>query len=400
LTGALATLPSHDPDAPSGAAHAAPLSIHFVHAAATPHNSYLLDTLAAMPEVVLHRHYLLTAKAVPGRPWKTMGEGSVQPERIRSGIGTRFDGELLRLALTDRNSAWFVVGWDFPLLVWLIALLGLLKRPLIMWDDGPSPESLAAFSRWWSPRQLVKRALIALINRTGGTYFCTGEAVIGDVRRMGVKSGRLRSLPFFVPAGARDDALRAEHRCGAGCVLIVAGGRLVPEKGFDVFVEALGILAETAPDGWRAVLIGSGPEGDGLTARANKLDLDAKLDLVAWAEPERFAAYMHTCDVFVAPARFDHFPTTVIAALQAGAAVVATRAVGSAAEFIDSGESGEIVPPGDPAALAAALRLLVEDPARRARMAQAGHAAIAEWPVERGAQMIADAAREAVRCAG
>lgn len=399
MTGALATLSSHDTEARSDAASAAPLSIHFVHAAATPHNSYLLDTLAAMPGVTLHRHYLLTAKAVPGRPWKTMGEGSIQPERIRSGIGTRFDGELLRLALTDRASAWFVVGWDFPLLVWLIALLGLLKRPLIMWDDGPSPESLAAFSRWWSPRQLIKRALIALINRTGGTYFCTGEAVIGDVRQMGVRPAKLRSLPFFVTPGTCDDGLRTEHRCGADCMLIVAGGRLVPEKGFDVFIEAIGMLAKDAPDGWRAVLIGSGPEGDRLAARAGELGLGGKLDFVAWAEPERFAAYMHTCDVFVAPARFDHFPTTVIAALQAGTMVVATSAVGSAAEFITSGESGVIVPPGDAAALAAALRSLVEDPARRARMARAGRAAIAEWPVERGAQMIADAAREAVRCA-
>jgi glycosyltransferase involved in cell wall biosynthesis len=346
------------------------LVIHFVHAAATPHNNYLLDEIAGMPGVELHRHYVFGPKSVPGRPWKQMGAGDVQADLVRNDIGTRFDWTLAKLALFDRDSAFFVIGWDYPILVWLLVVLGLLKR-----------------------------LLIALINRTGGAYFCTGRHAIADIRQLGVRAEKLVSLPFFVREGAFDPALRAEHDCGKPCVLIVAGGRLVAEKGYDIFIEALAQLHAMRPDGWKAVLIGSGPEGDTLHARAAELGLGAHLDFVAWAESDKFASYVHSCDIFVAPARFDHFPTTVIAAMQAGVAVVATDAVGSAVEFIESGISGEVVPAGDAAALASAMRVLIEDPARRAQVAAAGEATMRQWPVSRGARMIVDAAREAIQCA-
>lgn len=377
-----------------------PLAIHFVHAAATPHNNYLLDEIARTPGVELHRHYVFGPKSVPGRPWKQMGAGDVRPELVRSDIGTKFDWTLFKLAMTDRKSAFFVIGWDYPILVWLLIILGLRRCPLIMWDDGPSPESLAAFKRdRWAPRQWLKRVLIALINRTGGAYFCTGHHALEDVRQMGVRADKLVSLPFFVREGAFDAALRAEHGCDKPGVLIVAGGRLVPEKGYDVFVEALGQLKAARPEGWKAVLIGSGPEGERLHALAARHGLDAHLDFVAWAESDKFASYVHSCDIFVAPARFDHFPTTIIAALQAGVAVVATDAVGSAVEFVEPGVSGAIVPAGDAAVLADAIGALVEDSARRDRVAAAGATAMRAWPVSRGAQMIIDAAGEARRCA-
>ncbi len=376
------------------------LVIHFVHAAATPHNNYLLDEIAHMPGVDLHRHYMFGPRSVPGRPWKQMGAGDVQAHRVRSDIGTWFDWTLFRLAMTDRKSAFFVIGWDYPILVWFLILIGVRKRPLVIWDDGPSPESLAAFKRdRWAPRQLLKRFLIALINRTDGAYFCTGHHALEDCRQLGVRPEKLVSLPFFVQAGAFDPTIRAEHRCQQPDVLIVAGGRLVPEKGYDVYVDALARLKGAHPTGWRAVLIGSGPEGERLHALAAANDLGEHLDFVAWAESDRFAAYVHSCDIFVAPARFDHFPTTVIAALQAGVAVVATDAVGSAVEFIESGQSGEIVPAGNGEALAASLGALIADPARRAAIAAAGAAVMQEWPVARGAGMIVDASREAIQCA-
>jgi len=374
---------------------AQPLFIHFVHAAATPHNNYLLDEVAALPGVVLHRHYIFGPQSVPGRPWKEMGAGEVQSGLVRNDIGTRFDWTLFRLALFDRRSVFFVIGWDYPILVWLLMLLGLRKRPLIMWDDGPSPDALEQFRKIWHPRQVVKRLLIALINRTPGTYFHTGEAIAADIRQLGVRPEKMESLPFFVEEGRPDPALREAHRCAAGTAMIVAGGRLVYEKGYDVLIDALARLRDDGTRGWRAVLIGSGEEAARLRARATSLGLGELLEFVSWAEPDRFAAYVHSCDIFVAPARFDHFPTTIIAAMQARSAVVATDKVGSAVEFIKPDENGLIVPPDDPIALAGALARLIDRPNIRERMASAGEETIRQWPVARGARMIVEAARKA-----
>lgn len=374
------------------------LHIHFVHAAPTPHNNHLLDAVASVPGVVLHRHYLLGPTAVPGRPWKGMRAGEVQTKRIHAGYDTRFDWRLLKLALTDQRSVFFVIGWDFPVLALLLIVLGLRRRPLVMWDDGPSPESLAAFrARTWHPRQLLKRLLVALINRTPGTYFHTGQVARRGVLAIGVAEHKLRKLPFFVQPGRRDAVLRSSYGCDAGTALILAGGRLVPKKGYDLYISALGRLAQQSTRPWQAVLIGSGPELVRLRAMASELKLDQRLHFLAWAEPETFADHVHSCDIFVAPARFDPFPTTVIAALQAGVAVVATDAVGSAVEFIDSGQNGIIVPSAQIEALATAMAKLINEPAERKRLEAAGRRTMQEWSVERGAQKVIDAARNALK---
>jgi glycosyltransferase involved in cell wall biosynthesis len=373
------------------------LHIHFVHAAPTPHNNYLLDAVASSPRLLLHRHYLLDPVSVPGRPWKAMRSGEVQTERIHAGYDTRWDWRLLKLALFDRRSVFFVVGWDYPILVLLLLVLGLRRRPLMMWDDGPDPESLATFqAKPWQPRQALKRLLVALVNRTPGTYFHTGQTIRPQILALGISAQKLCNLPFFVRPGQRDAELRRAYGCDADTVLIVAGGRLVPEKGYDIFVRALAQLAEQTTRPWQAVLIGSGPERQRLASMALELDLDECLHFLAWAEPEAFADHVHSSDIFVAPARSDHFPTTVIAALQAGVAVVTTDAVGSAVEFMESGQNGIIVLPSDPEALAVAMATLVNDPLGRIRLGAAGARTMQAWPVERGARLIVDAARSAL----
>ena len=374
------------------------LTIQFLHAAPTPHNNHLLDAVASVPGVQLHRHYLLGPKEVPGRPWKAMGSGNVQVEHIHAGYDTRFDWRLVRLALTDRHSAFFVIGWDYPVLVAVLLILGLRRRPLMMWDDGPSAESLAAYRQlWWQPRQLLKRLLVTLINRTPGTYFHTGQVTRDDILALGVRAAKMQSMPFFVKPGRRDAALRERYGCDDDTTLIVAGGRLTPEKGYDLYIEALGRLRQQATRPWRAVLIGSGAEQARLHALADSLGLGGHLHFVVWAEPEAFADHVHSCDIFAAPARFDHFPTTVIAAMQAGVAVVATQGVGSAVEFIDAGRNGLLAPPGQAAPLAEHLLWLVQHPDDRHRLAAAALDTLAQWPVERGAGLIVNAAQDALK---
>lgn len=375
----------------------APLTIHFMHAAPTPHNTHLLDAIARTPGVVLYRHYLRGPAQVPGRPWKSQGSGEVQTGNIRSGYGEWFDARLVRLAATDRRSVFFVIGWDYPVLVLVLLILGVRRRPLIMWDDGPSAESLRLFRQFWRPRQLLKRLLVALINRTPGTYFHTGQVTRKDILALGIRESKMEPLPFFVKHGTRSDALRQEHGCGRDCTLILAGGRLIPEKGYDIFLQALGLLQQHALPNWRAVLIGSGEEKEKIRALRTTLGLEDKLDFVDWAEPETFSNYVHSSDIFVAPARFDHFPTTVISAMQAGVALVATDQVGSAVEFVQSEQNGIIAPAEDPAVLAAALKRLVEDIPLRQALGANGQQTMAQWPVERGAHLVTNAAYGALR---
>lgn len=370
-----------------------PITIHFIHESPTPHNNFLLDAVACSPNVTLFRHYLLSPTTVPGRPWKTMSSGDIQSDRIHCGYGRFFNWKLLKLALFDRGSVFFVIGWASPILVLFLFCLGLRRHPLIMWDDGPSPEALLLLKQYWRPKQAIKRLLINCINRTPGTYFYTGQVKLETIMELGIASSKTKMMPFFVKPGAAIPKLRENHLCNGESTLIVAGGRLIKEKGYDVFISALAMLTQMSVLNWKAVLIGSGIEREELTKLSVTLEISDRIDFVEWVEPNMWAAYIHTCDIFVAPARFDHFPTTVIAAMQAGVPVVATNQVGSAVEFIESGRNGIIVPPDSVKDLASALSKLICDAKKRRELGTAGQATILEWPVERGVKLIIDAAR-------
>jgi len=369
--------------------------IHFVHSAPTPHNNYLLDELAKHPGIELHRHYICEPRQVSGRPWSSMNSGNVDLENIRTGINKYCDFRLITYALFDKSSVFFVIGWDYLILVLLIIIVGIRCRPLIMWDDGPTPEAVSRLNSW-SPKQTVKRFLIECINRSPGAYFYTGNIAREGLIAMGFRQSKFIQMPFFVKPGNDSDGLGRQLNLDTHCVHVLAGGRLIWSKGYDVFVNALGMLKQQGVETWKATLIGSGEEGERLKRIAAEHGLEGQLRFIEWAEPDVFSSYIRDCDIFVAPARFDHFPTTIIGAMQAGKAVLATDKVGSAVEFIVPGKNGMIVPSENPQAIASSLFFLIQNQAERTRMGSEAQKTISVWPVERGVEQIVCAARESL----
>src|SRR5690606_20441161 len=103
---------------------------------------------------------------------------------------------------------------------------------------------------------------------------------------------------------------------------------------------------------------------DSLIRRRGELGLDDRVELrsPAWGDMTA-ASTMWAFDALVLPSRLEGFPVTVVEAMFAGVPVIAT-AVGSVREQVVPGETGWIVPPEDPAALAGAIAELVADPDR------------------------------------
>lgn len=146
-------------------------------------------------------------------------------------------------------------------------------------------------------------------------------------------------------------------------------GRLWREKGIDDLLRAAGRIAPQVP-ALRLVCAGDG-EIDRVRTLAAELDLTARVELPGWLDGEAKASALREAAVFVLPSYAEGLPMGVLEAMAQGVPVVASD-VGGVREAL--GDAGLLVPAGDVAALADALRTLLLDPARAAALGQAGRA--------------------------
>lgn len=149
-----------------------------------------------------------------------------------------------------------------------------------------------------------------------------------------------------------------------GRPLVLAAGRLSPEKGFHVLVEAAARVPQAG-----FILFGEGRERPRLERMIGERGLAGRFLLPG--HTDRLDRYLPWASLVVLPSFTEGLPNVALEASAAGVAVVAT-AVGGTPEVVANGETGLLVPPGEPEALADALRQLLENVELRARYAAAG----------------------------
>jgi glycosyltransferase involved in cell wall biosynthesis len=151
---------------------------------------------------------------------------------------------------------------------------------------------------------------------------------------------------------------------------IVFAGRISPNKGADLLVDAVCRLSREYPD-VQLRLLGKGSDEfvDQLRAKAAQHGMPNLLDLPGFIAREELPAHLSRAHVFAAPSKYEPGPGLVcLEAMACGLPVVACAGAG-AAEVVMPGENGLLVPPGDAAALADALGVLLSKPALREAMA-------------------------------
>lgn len=158
-------------------------------------------------------------------------------------------------------------------------------------------------------------------------------------------------------------------------VRLLSVGRAVEKKGYEDLLEALALL----PPGldWRLTHIGGGALSKHLKDRAAALGLSQRIAWLGAQPQDRVLEAYRAADLFVLACRIaedgdrDGLPNVLMEA-QSQALCCLSTAVSAIPELIRDGETGLLVPPGDPTALAVALERLIRDPAFRKRLGQAG----------------------------
>ena len=179
---------------------------------------------------------------------------------------------------------------------------------------------------------------------------------------IGLPEGRVEVIPNAVPIVAHPDRVSTP-----GDHSVVAVSRFDWVKGLDVLVRAVALLDRSV--GVKVTVYGDGPQRSEIEALVAQLGVGDRVELAGWVDDVR--SRLVDYDVFVLPSRLEGLPMSLLEAMHAGVAVVSTD-VGSVAEVIDDGVSGRIVPPDDPAALAAALTDLLTDEESRTAIAAEG----------------------------
>ncbi len=172
-------------------------------------------------------------------------------------------------------------------------------------------------------------------------------------------------------------------------------GRLEPAKGHRVFLEAAAGLARQFPH-CRFLVVGRGPlEGD-LVATCRALGLLPGRQVVFAGSRADAAPVVAALDVLVLASEREHFGRVLIEAMAGGRPVVATAA-GGVPEIVVDGETGLLVPPGDPEAMADAIGRVLADAALAGRLGKAGRRrAEACFSLEEHARAIEAVYREVV----
>jgi phosphatidyl-myo-inositol dimannoside synthase len=181
-----------------------------------------------------------------------------------------------------------------------------------------------------------------------------------------LRRDRVHVVPNGVDTELFSPAPQAEARAELGLPsgpLAVCVGRLNREKGFGHAMATLRTVPEL-----RLVIVGDGEERGALEREAGEQQVAERV-VFAGAQPhERIARYLAAADLFLFPTERDEAaPLVLPQALAAGAAVIAS-ACGGVTEVVGADEAGILVPPGDAAALAAAVRGLLESPEERRRL--------------------------------
>lgn len=241
------------------------------------------------------------------------------------------------------------------------------------------------------PGPLLRRWMRALYRRADRVV-ANARFLCERVEAVHAPPGGVHHLPNATDFEALDDLAREDAPgAPAGRLRVISVGRLERVKRFDLLLEAVARLR--ARFDLELVILGEGRERPRLEARARASDLAGRVQLPGFS-PNPYA-WLARADLFALSSDSEGLPNALVEAQGLGLAAVATDGASGAADVVEDGVTGRLVPAGDAAALAETLAELLADAPRRAvlgqRARERARARFAAAPVTRALEAHLDA---------
>lgn len=306
---------------------------------------------------------------------------------------------LFNLSLAGRHARGCDLICGFDLDGWRLA--GRATAPFVAWLHGVVADE-ARFERGltrWSlglqaraERRSARRAAMVL----APSRYSAGR--IAEL--YGVPSGAIRVVAPGFDRARWNEALARGPVARHESPTILCVGRMYPRKNHAALLRATAALLADRPD-VRLRIVGDGPERRRLERLAAQLGITPAVRFTGQLSFEELVGEYAACDVFCLPTLQEGYGMVFAEAMTAGKPIVACRA-GATPELVRDEVDGLLCPPDSIASLTAALAELLRDPARRARLGEAGRArAAALFGIERAAESfvktVAPLAKKGVR---
>lgn len=306
-----------------------------------------------------------------GQPGVADAEISALRRRIHAGNAAQFVVMLLRLVRYERPDV--VLSHTMPLNLVVLALrrAGLIRVPIVVVEHShrSAADRLASEQHrvWGEVRGRILALAMALLYPSAATVVTVSSGVAVDLRARLPRSARIRCIENGIDVervrAAAAQTTAASHAVAAlqGPV-IVAAGRLVPEKGFGGLLSAFGLLrasmAQEAREACQLVILGDGPLLGELRTQAQALGVSDAVHFFGFVE-NPWAVFAQA-KVFVLSSRHEGFGLVVAEAVACGLPVVSTDCQSGPAEILKGNARSRLVPVGDPGSMARALADVLE----------------------------------------
>jgi glycosyltransferase involved in cell wall biosynthesis len=224
---------------------------------------------------------------------------------------------------------------------------------------------------WFKSKFFLDRAVSHLIDHYIAVSEANSRYLIGQ---KGIPANKVSviqngcSIERVDPSKAHPEGIRESLGFSKDDLVLIVMARLEPQKGHRVLLQSLPLLHSEFPN-IRLICLGAGALKDDLTRMARDLGLE---NIVRFAGfQSNVADWLAAADIGVLPSFYEGLPLTAAETLAAGIPLVAT-AVDGTPEVVLDGETGLLVPPGDPLAMAGAIGRLARQPELRDKFARAG----------------------------
>jgi len=336
----------------------------------------------------------------------------------REGDWEAFDREspLRVVRVQPEGPRWFYEGGRRRRLSWFAALTGLrwrervdvihcgvalpdgmsgwlLKRtlgcPYIVYTYAKEITSPLPMKRLYSDRQQTLQEADRVVTISQYTR--------GELIRLGVDPARIVMVypgvdaTCFQPDGEARQRIRARHDLSDRPVLLTVA-RLIPRKGHDQVIEAMPLILSQVPEAVY-LIVGSGPAEEHLRTLAQSRGVAERVIFVGAVSDEDLPAYYNAADLFLMPNReeggdVEGFGIVFLEANACNKPVIGGRS-GGTVDAVADGETGYLVDPYSPEAIAEAAICLLTDPTLARRMGERGRERVQrEFSWERAAQQV------------